>query len=249
VVSDDKIERGGYIDHQGKLQLPLRFESACPFSGGVAKVVLNGRWVFIDKTGKVLFDALVTRCQTFTDGRVIAPEGSRWGYLDRSGKFAIPARFTKANAFHQGRAFVVEDLKLKLIDLQGTEISQLQSVEQTEDFEQGLARVKVGGKWGLVDTGGRMATPPEYESIEPVVSGLRVAKRPGQARGADFLDPQGRIVKPPLPVCADYRAGVFTCLDEKATEANSRGAGFGLNIVYITRSGQRIGGIGLSTGK
>ena len=249
VVADESKKLGGYVDRSGKLQLPLRYEVACSFSDGVAKVVLNNRWVFIDKNGSMLFGARATGCQPFTDGRAGAPDGKLWGYQDRSGKFVIPARYDSVRNFSGGRAFVLDHNVFKLIDLQGNEIPLARPLEAVEDFKQGLAQVKVAGKLGLLDTSGRLATPPEYEKIEPAVSGLRVATRPGQTRGVDFLDAQGRVVKPPLPLCADYRAGVFTCLDEKAAQANPLLAGLGLNIAYITRSGQRIGGIGLSPAK
>jgi hypothetical protein len=42
----------GYINQEGKEVIPIKFGYADRFSNGSAKVMLNGKWVEIDKTGK-----------------------------------------------------------------------------------------------------------------------------------------------------------------------------------------------------
>lgn len=44
----------GYIDMTGSEVIPLKFEKAENFNNGKAKVMLDGREIFIDQTGKEL---------------------------------------------------------------------------------------------------------------------------------------------------------------------------------------------------
>lgn len=41
----------GFIDRKGKIVITPRFENAYSFEQGKARVMLNGKWVFIDKQG------------------------------------------------------------------------------------------------------------------------------------------------------------------------------------------------------
>ena len=239
----------GYVNHAGKLQIPLHLTGACGFSEGLAKVTQDGKWVFIDKNGKVVFGEAGDGCQEFSQSRVRMFKGGLWGYADRTGNFVIPAKYGGVAQFSAGRAFVREGNQTRLIDLQGKEIPLSQTgIEAAEEFEQGLARVKVAGNWGLVDTAGRTVVKPEFHTIDPLIAGLRSAERT-KPPGVDFLDAQGRLVKPPLRFCMGYRAGVFTCADVKEAVNWLQLIIGGAPVSYMTRSGTRIGGISIVEGK
>ena len=44
----------GYVDRQGHLTIPLKFDGAEPFDKGRARVLLNGEWIFVNRTGEVV---------------------------------------------------------------------------------------------------------------------------------------------------------------------------------------------------
>lgn len=46
--------RWGYIDETGQVVIPFQFDSANPFSNGLAKVWQAGTWSLIDRTGQYL---------------------------------------------------------------------------------------------------------------------------------------------------------------------------------------------------
>ena len=52
IVKDDKW---GFIDVTGRLVIEPRFDSAWQFGDGVAKVKVNGKRGYIDKTGKYIW--------------------------------------------------------------------------------------------------------------------------------------------------------------------------------------------------
>ena len=84
----------GYIDHTGKMVIPLKENShGFPFHDGVAKVsnwLDNTAW-FIDKSGNKLFDLDLTRFYRgdgvcFSEGLcAIRDRNGRWGFLDETG--------------------------------------------------------------------------------------------------------------------------------------------------------------------
>jgi hypothetical protein len=44
----------GYIDQQGNVRIPFKFEDAREFHEGLAAIKLNGKWGFIDRTGALV---------------------------------------------------------------------------------------------------------------------------------------------------------------------------------------------------
>src|SRR5262249_22521991 len=98
----------GYIDKTGRVVVPLQFESAQPFSEGLAAVEVHNRdstffkkYGFIDRTGKLVIPAEFQQVQPFHSGRAgamfppSAPDPmARWGLIDRDGKLIVPATYT-----------------------------------------------------------------------------------------------------------------------------------------------------------
>ncbi len=74
-------------------------------------------------------------------------------------------------------------------------------------FSEGLAAVRMDGKWGYVDKIGQMALLPQYESATEFSEGLAAVKV-GDKWG--FIDKTGQMVIPPqffvryYPSFADY---------------------------------------------
>jgi hypothetical protein len=64
--------------------------------------------------------------------------------------------------------------------------------QDTLGFGQGFAPVKIDGKWGYVDRGGRTVIQPTYDAAFPFRSDYAVI-RDGDKRGFLRLDPQGGI--------------------------------------------------------
>lgn len=50
------IEGGawGYINNKGEVVIDIKFESARSFENGRAQVMMNGEWIYIDKTGNIV---------------------------------------------------------------------------------------------------------------------------------------------------------------------------------------------------
>ena len=80
----------GYIDKTGKMIIPALFNSAAPFSEGVAAVRKCDEAFFVDKTGKTVISGSFTYASSFSGGlasfETLTKDGLLSGYVDRTGK-------------------------------------------------------------------------------------------------------------------------------------------------------------------
>ena len=94
------------------------------------------------------------------------------GYIRRDGKVLSPPTFLAASHFHQGVAWVeVPDKKFCLINLAMEPL--IEGIEESpRHFKEGLAPVKIEGKFGYIDRRGTMVIRPRYDSASPFSEGL-----------------------------------------------------------------------------
>jgi len=73
-VEVPKAKLSGYVDHDGVLKIPARYDSAAEFSSGLAAVHLQGRYGYIDHSGDFVIQPKYLRAKAFSDdvARVIA---------------------------------------------------------------------------------------------------------------------------------------------------------------------------------
>ncbi len=100
----------GFIDVKGNLVIPLQYHRTLMFSEGYCPVILeeNSGWIFIDKTGKIMIDAIFDEIDWngFSEGLccVKLKNNPKWGYIDKTGKLIIPAVFDGGGIFSENVA-------------------------------------------------------------------------------------------------------------------------------------------------
>lgn len=67
-------------------------------------------------------------------------------------------------------------------------------IEELCPFKDGLAQIRVGGKWGFVDRAGKVAIAPQFDDVEPFSQGYATAGL-GELKGV--IDRSGAWVVPP----------------------------------------------------
>ena len=63
------------------------YDFAGDFSEGLAEVKLNGKYGFIDKTGKEIIPIKFDYTSGFKNGRAGVKLEGKWGYIDKQGNF------------------------------------------------------------------------------------------------------------------------------------------------------------------
>lgn len=66
----------------------------------------NGKFGFIDKTGKVVIEPQYDYVEPFSEGMARVEVGDKWGFVDEKGKLVIAPQFDAAHDFSEGLAGV-----------------------------------------------------------------------------------------------------------------------------------------------
>jgi hypothetical protein len=155
----------GYIDTQGRITIPPGYVDASDFHEGHAAVKVavedpaepfghGTRAGFILPDGALAFEPFLRSLDDLYDGLALAYTKGKGGYVDARGKWQIE------------------------LTMNGT----------PQHFSEGRARIKLGGtpynnaggKFGYLDTAGKLVIPPVYEEASEFAGGLAQVVKEGE---------------------------------------------------------------------
>ena len=119
-----KGNRWGYCDKNKKIVIPIRFEEAYPFSrksGGLALVMVNNKYGFIDTKGNMVIPAIYDDAGYFSDGLAYVKVNDKFGFIDTKGNMVIPAIYDYADDFFEGLTYVKVNDERGYIDKRGVQ--------------------------------------------------------------------------------------------------------------------------------
>ena len=193
-------EPWGFIDCSGRLVIGPRFQSAWPFSEGLAVVGVSSGGCdvlrFIDRSGQYAVPGEFERAQSFSEGLACVGTRDRCGYIDAAGHWVIPPRFHWAQGFRGGVAVVEPDAgRYVLIDRSGAAVSpEFDRLDHLDFLSEGLVRFREEGRTGLKDLAGRLAVPALFDQIMSFSEGMAMVQV-GERWG--WIDRTGRVVIEP----------------------------------------------------
>ncbi|MBE9577584.1 WG repeat-containing protein [Moraxella sp. K1664] len=88
-------------------------------SEGLASVEQNGKWGFIDNTGKVVIPVQYDYVGYFSEGLATVKQNGKFGFIDKTGKVVIPVQYDNAWVFENGKAEVSLNGEFFYIDKTG----------------------------------------------------------------------------------------------------------------------------------
>ena len=92
-------QKWGYINSTGQLVIPLRFDEACPFSEGLAKVSIGDKSGYINQSGKLVVPLQYDEALSFLQGYAPVRLDQKWGYINQRGKLLIDFNSMKHGGF------------------------------------------------------------------------------------------------------------------------------------------------------
>lgn len=209
--------RAGFIDERGLTVISPMFEDASNFREGCASVQASRLWGTIDRGGNLLFPCTRLYPLLFVNGFAIIREKSgsteeRRGYLRRDGMMVIEPKYVLAADFECGRAWVSDGHTHGFVNDKGEEVIPL-VFEDVRNFGEGIAPVKLDGRWGYIDVSGNSVISPQFEAAMPFREGLaRVSV--GGLWG--FVDRSGAfVIEPRFAMVHDFRSGLAVTTWEK----------------------------------
>jgi hypothetical protein len=111
----------------------------------LAAVELEGKWGYIDPTGKYVINPQFDRAEYFSERLARVEFGSKAGFVDKSGKYVINPQFDGALNFAAGMAPVRMGDRWGYIDKGGKYVIDPQ-FDFAFCFADGLAVVEFGGR-------------------------------------------------------------------------------------------------------
>lgn len=159
----------GYIDREGKVRIPFKYESGEMFHEGYAVVYHDSGYAFVDTSGKEMLFREYSSLSFFNNGYSIVVKDSKTGFVNRSGKLVIPCTFESAALFSEGIAFVTNDPNYTNffgIDTTGKVLFK-GPFERATEFKNGKAVTSQKGKCIEIDrTGKKLRNLPDSECPE-----------------------------------------------------------------------------------
>lgn len=99
----------GYIDREGKVRIPFKYERGEMFHDGFAIVYRDSGFAYTDTSGNEMLFREYSSLSVFNEGRAIVVKDSKTGFINRAGKLVIPCTYESAALFSEGIAFVTND--------------------------------------------------------------------------------------------------------------------------------------------
>ncbi len=155
----------GFIDSNFTEIVPLIYDYASDFKEGFAAVNLNGKWGFINKTGKIVIPIIYEETRYFfTNGYAAVKLNGKWGFVDKENKNVIPFLYDEAKYFYENLAKVKLNNNWGFIDNMGKVIVPFKYT-RTGEFSGGYAAVQLGLLWGYIDRNGNEIIKPIYNNV------------------------------------------------------------------------------------
>jgi hypothetical protein len=109
----------------------------------------NGKYGFVDRTGKEIIPCIYDEIGSFSEGLAPVNLNGKWGYIDRTGKVIIPYKYDEIGSFSEGHAPVNLNGKWGYIDKTGKVVIPCK-YDRAEYFSKGRALVILNGELFII---------------------------------------------------------------------------------------------------
>lgn len=178
---------------------PQRYK---PDNSGLYPILANGKYGFIDRSGKTVIDPQFDQALPFSEGMARVRVGTKWGYIDKKGALTITPQFDFAYPFQYKRAAVQQGRLWGFIDADGKFIGT-PDYRWAGQFSGDFAPVQTSiGRLAFINHVGEAVLPGKIE-LTPAwttASGLGFAAGLAPAasgKGWGYLDTTGQWAIPP----------------------------------------------------
>ena len=211
-----KGECWGYADPSGKIVVEPVFEEAGLLRLGRARVKQNGKFGYVNRFGNVVIEPVYETASEFTLNEAKVTMDGKTCLIDRQGivknekpSFRCGGGVMIRHYFTTYRRGEKTGLLLKICSkdtVTGQSVRRYDTLppiyDQLVENHRGIAAVRKGDRWGLIDKIGNMVLPLEYDTIafrKPIADDGG-ANYFGKIRQGDcwgFIDKKGQIIALP----------------------------------------------------
>lgn len=120
VSETGKKDSFGFINKNGRYVIPTGiYDGAKIFSEGLAPVMDNDKWGYINTQGKIVIPLAYEEAQIFSKDLAAVRSNGKWGYIDKNGKTVIKFEYGYASLFTDNGAIVSKNEESFMINHEG----------------------------------------------------------------------------------------------------------------------------------
>lgn len=172
------------------------YDNVWDYKDGLVAVLKDGKWGYIDTSGRIIVPLQYESPSQFTHGYVDVKQNGKVGLIDKTGKVIVPLQYDYIGNYHNG-LFSVRNLQEKygFIDSSGKVIIPFEyDAVDIGWFNNGVASVRKGNKNGAIDVNNKIVIPFEYQVLNDFSKGVSLAKKNDQYL---IVDKTGKEIKVP----------------------------------------------------
>lgn len=163
-------EKWGYINENGDFVIPAQYDRARNFYCGRAIVKTGGKEYIIDQSGKIINSTGFDEIENFYNNYAVVEKDDVDGLINTNGDYVIqPTYYTLGDVASNGLLVfqIQSNGKYGFINTNNERKIELE-YNQVEEFNNGVACVRSGSKWGAINAQGKWVIQPTYEGLEPI---------------------------------------------------------------------------------
>ena len=169
-----------------KTDLKLSLKLFLPYKG------TNGKWGFMDTTGKVQIIPQYEMVEAFQSGLALVVKQSKVGFINKQGKVVIPFQYEDAEAFAEGLCVAMKDDAYGLINKNNQVVLPFQ-YDLIGSFNSKLAIVANDTAYGFVNPQGEIVIPLTLDYADDFENNYALIEQNGK-RG--IINQLGQTVVP-----------------------------------------------------
>jgi hypothetical protein len=155
--------RYGVIDDNGRIMATMKYENIGNEREGLFIFRSGKKFGYINPDGTIAISAEYDKVKDFSEGLAAVLKDKKWGYIDHSGIFVIEPAFYSAGNFHNGLAPISAHKGNGYVNKKGE--VQYSKYSKCFEYDKGLAKVRMKGKFGFIDDKGKWAVHPHYKEV------------------------------------------------------------------------------------
>ncbi|MBU0487192.1 MAG: WG repeat-containing protein [Bacteroidetes bacterium] len=154
----------------GKVIIAPQFDQYAIFYGGVAQVIVGGKYGYLDSTGSYILPCEYDKAYDFENGIGKVQKGDFYGIVDKTGKFIVPLEYQYISDYCKGKIMFctkAESNKGDIFLADGTQIHGIES-NSSKGLDTYPFFMVYNGGFGVVNEKGKLVLPMKYTNIEYV---------------------------------------------------------------------------------
>lgn len=207
MVAVEVDRQWGYMNTEGKLIVPAKFDKAQEFNGGYGVAEKDDKFYIISKDGsenQVDISGLED-LRKFSEGLAPYRANGKWGFINTKGEVAIEAKYRTVGYMSDGFSWVKnEEGQVGFINSNG-DLKIGFEYTAAKDFTDGVAQIRKGDNWVYLKEDGTTMTPPVADTYGKFSEGMAYFKTDGKV---GFIDKEGKpVIKQQFDAVRDFQNG------------------------------------------